>query len=541
MNAWRWALLTLLSCRIQPSAGIDAGMEPVETSQCGAAIALEPRMARTSLGVVRGLAAGPSVAFKGIAYAKPPLGPLRFRPPQTPECSSSVIEASGFGPACLQLDTMGKAVGSEDCLTLNVWAPMVEPDQPLPVLFFIHGGANISGSTSDLWLGEPAYDGQELSERAHAVVVTANYRLGALGFLALPSLSAESDQHVSGNYGLLDLLEALRWVQANAQAFGGDPQRVLVFGQSAGAHQTCALMASPLAAGLFSRAMMMSERCSVAPASSVEARGALVVKATHCESAADIPTCLRALDGSRLVEAVPGGHGVSGALNATSHYFTLNVDGQVLNESPIVALNAGRHHHVPFIIGTTAHETSAQIASLSSPLTTEADYRQLVHTLYGTDTGNRALAKYPLADYSSPYMALVTMTTDQRFLCQARRIARAADHGQTEPVRRYVFSYSTEHPNLQPYGAFHGIDVSFVFRTLRPNGASPSALDEEVSDRFIRLLSRFAERGDPNGGTDEVWPEFSEDRGGLVTLGQTITARADYAGSWCDFWDAEGF
>ena len=486
-------------------------------------------MARTDRGVVEGTVVGRTLAFKGIPYAA---APMRFRAPVAPACWNTVKNASTYGQRCVQLDPDGHPEGDEDCLTINVWTPVERTGAPLPILFFVHGGADISGSTQDTWLGEPAYDGQELSERAHAIVVTANYRLGLFGFLALPSLSAESESGTSGNYGLLDLIAALRWVQTNASAFGGDPSRVLLFGHSAGAHNTCALVASPLATGLFSRAMMMSERCSVSPRSVVEQDGATVVSALGCSGAADIPACLRAVPAASAVEAVPGSSGVGGAAS-NGYYFALNVDGYVLRDSPITALAAGTHNHVPFIIGSTAHETSTQIANLPTPISTEQDYVDLAHELYGTDLGDRALAKYPVSDYGSPFGAAVTMTTDQRFICQARRIARAIAGGQAESVRRYVFTYFTQHPQLAGYGAFHGIDVSFVFRTLRPFNQEPFPTDLAVSDRMIGYLAQFAETGDVN-----AWPEFSETAGGLAVIGADTQQRADFAGSWCDFWDS---
>jgi para-nitrobenzyl esterase len=346
----------------------------------------------TASGPVRGTREGASRAWKGIPYAAPPLGSLRFRAPQPPAAWSEVRDATAFGSGCVatsvDLQSGGNQVigGDEDCLTLNVWAPSQPPAAPAPVLVFIHGGFYQQGSSADTFGDVPSYDGAYLTSHQPVVVVTINYRLGALGFLASAALAAADPDHRAGNYGLLDQIAALRWVSANIAAFGGDPARFLVFGQSAGGLSVCNLLASPLAAGLFSRALIESGGCYAYPRATALLVGARVVRAVGCQGAADVPACLRAVPAALVATAV--------APYSWAYEFAPSVDPGVL-EQPMAVLAAGRSNPVPVVIGTNANELGSMMSAyVDSPIRTDADYRAALAAEFGAALGDRVYARY---------------------------------------------------------------------------------------------------------------------------------------------------
>jgi para-nitrobenzyl esterase len=277
--AWLFALalLTVFGCWRIPAAASAAGTAAAarrpatlysslssQQASCAAATTGDPTVVATSFGAIRGTSQGGVLTFKGVPYAAPPVGDLRWRNPAPHDCWTDARDANAFGNQCPQIRS-ASVVGDEDCLTLNVWAPQgAASNGALPVMFFLLGGGNVQGSTSEqLANGTYLYDGAVLAQKGNAVIVTANYRLGALGFLAHPALTADAGQTTHGNYGIMDQIAALQWVQQNISNFGGDPARVLLFGESAGANDTCILLASPLGAGLFSRALMESPICAL--------------------------------------------------------------------------------------------------------------------------------------------------------------------------------------------------------------------------------------------------------------------------------------
>ena len=495
------------------------------TNSCGtgtAAVTLDvspsPAVALTSGGPVRGVLTGQMALYRGIPYAAPPLGPLRFRPPLTPGAWSSVRDASSFGSVCPQLNGSGVVVGSEDCLVLNVWAPAPPPSAPLPVVFWIHGGGNVQGAGSLV-----VYDGQAFA-RNGVVVVMANYRLSSLGFLALPALDAESAHGVSGNLGLLDQITALRWVRRNIAGFGGDPERVLIGGESAGGEDVCSLVASPLAKGLFARALIESGQCSQPSLAEAEVDGAAVVEGAGCRGAADVAACLRDRSAAALVVAARAGVIAWGP----------NVDGFVLRESPLAALSHGTHHHVPLLVGANADETSLE----APPLASDADYQSSILSAYGSAVGARVLDAYPSRAFATPRDAWIAATTDDVYVCPARRIARAARAGQTERVFRYFFTKALDAPSLAPLGAYHSLDLPFVFGTLdRFPGFTPSARELALSDAMTGYWSRFASGGDPNGSGATPWPLYDAALDTFLDLGDVIAQGAGVRTSRCDFWD----
>ncbi len=472
----------------------------------------------------------------GVPYAAPPVGDLRWRPPQPPAPWSGVRAATAFASQCPQIADGGTITGAEDCLYLNVWAPAgASSGVPLPVLFFVHGGGNVQGSASvQADDGSYVYDGAAMAGSEHVVVVTTNYRLGPLGFLALPALAAESPQASSGNYGILDQEAALGWVRSNIAAFGGNPARVMVFGQSAGALDTCMLLASPLASGLFSFALMESGGCAASTAADAQAFGAKVVAAAGCGSASDVAACMRSLDTEAIISALPQPIDLAGKQGG----YQPNVDGWVLPESPLDALAGGHYNHVPLVVGANSDETSRAVTAMN-----QSQYEQAVLALTGGSqlVANRILAEYPPSAYgNSPRSAYVALTSDAKFICTARSVARAATTGQSEPVFRYFFThpYGNGGLALETLGAYHAAELPYVFGDLGLDGYTPSDGERGLASAIEGYWTRLAATGDPNGGADPQWPAYVAATDPYLTLETPITAGQGVRTQQCDFWDS---
>lgn len=516
-------------------SSVDTGPPPGSPGACPTDVTPRPGTVITDRGAVTGVAAGTTWAFKGIPYAAPPTGELRWRPPADAACWEGELDASAFGEACPQLDADGKYVGSEDCLTANVWTPqdLAEGEQ-LPVLFYIHGGGNTQGSAHEQAnSGVLLYDGQSLVEHTRTVVVTIQYRLGAAAWFTHAGLAAESEHGVSGNYGTLDQIAALEWVQRNIAAFGGDPARVLVFGESAGAVNTCLMLTSPLARGLFSAALMESGACVAHTQETVETFGAELVNAAGCGADPDPIACMRALSSEALTLAIPSIVDVAGKQDD----YQPHVDGYVIPDAPLALLSSGQHNHVPFLIGANAQETGAFVPQMS-----DTEYTQAVYALAGSQSlGDAILAEYPLTDYPTPRDAYVALTSDVKFICQARAAARAAAAGQTEPVYRYHFTHAIENagPTAAALGAFHGLEVIFVFHHADqvPNYTA-TAGELALADAMSSYWARFGATGDPNGDGAVAWPRYDAAADSYLQLDNTIQADAGVRTEQCDFWDS---
>jgi para-nitrobenzyl esterase len=508
------------------------------SAACPADVKPAPGTVVTECGAAKGAQMGTTWVYRGIPYAAPPVGALRFKPTQDHECWQGALDATAFGPACLQLDAMQKPTGSEDCLTLNVWAPAeATPTTPLPVMFFIHGGGNTEGSAAEkLMDGTYTYDGQVLAEGHGAVVVTIQYRLQVAGFLSLPELDAESPHGSSGNYAMLDQIFALGWVQRNIRAFGGDPSRVLLFGESAGALDTCAVLSSPLAKGLFSAALIESGGCVAMNKADAQTFGATVVAGAECTGAPDVSACLRALSPEALVTAVPTTVDIAGKQSG----YQPNVDGWVLPQVPLDAITAGKHNHVPFVVGANHDETGKEVGQMD-----ETQYEASVLALAGGSQAlaNQILAEYPSLAYESPRAAYVALTSDLKFICTARKVARAAVNAQTEPVYRYFFTHVLDNGSAvtKAFGAFHGLELLFVFEHLDAMGYVPSAGETALAGAIDGYWSRLAAAGDPNGQGAVAWPLYDATKDTFLQLDDAIMAGQGVRTQECDFWEGLGF
>ena len=507
-------MMTLL-CLLSACGGSDS--EPPmpdapDVARCAPTPGAAAETIMTASGTLRGSRAGETFAFKRVPFAAPPVGELRYARPQPVACPDGEVDATALGPVCPQLDD-GTFVGDEDCLHLNVWAPAA-PAAPRPVMVWIHGGGNAMGSAV-----YPIYDGRRLAEAGDVVVVTTNYRLGQLGFLGHASFDG------AGVHGLLDQITALEWVKNNIAAFGGDPANVTIFGESAGARDVCSLVAASPAKGLFHRAIMQSGSCKALP---TRARAEQLandhISAVGCNTASDVPACMRALPAETIIRAL-----APDISSLSSSQFQPMIDGVVQTDQPTNVIAAGGHATVPFMVGANADET----ANSAPAITTQAQYEALVRTQLPQPLADMALARYPASAFPTPRAAYVRLTTDARFVCPSREIAKAVDAGQTDAVYRYFFQYRQP----SPLGAVHGLDVPFVFGTFDgielPNGGTytPTATDLAVSASMQTAWTEFARTGTPTG-----WPAYGANDPTLV-IDATNSVANGIRTSACDFWE----
>jgi para-nitrobenzyl esterase len=524
------ARVTAIAMMMMTACGGDAPSAPPEAGDVGDAggDTPVPGSVVTDRGVVVGHSDGAITSFLGIPYAAPPIGALRWRPPQPHAAWSAPIDAAALGPACAQSDGGLGQTGpySEDCLTLNVWTPAAAANAP--VMVFIHGGAFVHGSSN-----QAGYDGRALAARG-VVAVTLNYRLGAFGFLAHPALTAEDEHHSSGNTGLLDQQAALRWVQTNIAAFGGDPANVTLFGESAGAMSVCAQIASPLAAGLFHRGIGESGACLlmatplVAPVgttrASAEALGVTVAQALGCDTAADVLGCLRAKPAAEVIAAVPGS---DDDVVKAGVKLEPNIDGYVLAEPPAAAFAAGRVGVLDGFLGGINHD-EATLFTRQKTLETADDYAAAVTALVPAHA-DEALALYPAADYASFRDAYNALITDVVFACPTRAEVRLLAARGT-PTYLYVFTRLTAFGTAIGLDVYHGSELPFVFGNLTARSGMSSA-DRAFSDQVMTAWTSFATTGSPT--TTPAWPR-SGDADAHVELGEPSQVATGFHAAQCD-------
>ncbi len=513
-----------------------AGLTGDPAPSCPVATSTDPLVAATTRGLVSGKRVGSTVAFLGIPFAMPPVGTLRFAPPVQHACWGGTRAATSFGPACPQKNLLtGKVDGDEDCLSLNVWTPKLDRTAKLPVMVFIYGGANVLGATNQMILSN-LYDGRALATREQAVVVTPNYRIGALGFFADPALDAESPHGVSGNQGTLDQIAALKWVQANITAFGGDPTRVMVFGESAGAINTCTLVASPLAAGLFSSALLQSGGCGAHPQAVQKATSNALAKKLGCTS--DVANCLRSLTAEQVVAATDS---FSDMLKALTQFkpenglvgvlpWSSSVDGHVLKDFPLKVIAAGQHNKVPLGVGSNANE-GAIFAPGDTVLCSQ--YKSDMLAIFGTNA-SRVLAEYP-CQFWQPRQAEIDVITDYLFTCTARHTARAA--APWGKVFRYFFTQGASYGLEAPLGAYHSAELAYVFNTFGAKAYIPTPGEQRLGNNIQDYWGSLAATGSPATGA-LGWPVYTQPTEQVLYLDTTLSSGTDARPVKCDFWDS---
>jgi para-nitrobenzyl esterase len=488
-------------------------------------------------GQLQGVVDGQTWSFRGIPYAAPPVGNLRWAMPAPPASWAGVRSASAFGSACVQISD-GGIDGSEDCLYLNVWTPSTSLAGSHPVMFFTHGGGLSQGAGSD-----PLYEGADLAQHTGAVIVTINYRLGGLGFLALPDLSSENTPPTSGNYGLLDQLAALRWVKANIASFGGDPGRVTIFGESAGATSTAIQVLSPLAKGLFEQAIF--ESTGVFPSypdlAAAETAGQGIATSLGCSASSGTAACLRAIPADKVIAKTASYDWTFPDLLVENLGYRLLpvIDDYVLQGQPFDSFKAGTHNHVPIILGNNATEAGYFAAMKQIPaVTSVASYTAAMNQLLGSNAA-AVLAQYPAASDSAAFETYLTALTDGGFVCRTRTLARAILQGQSQPVYRYLFTDTLRGPQAM-YGSFHTLELFFLFRTLGSYGYTADSQDDAVSSSLQEYWGNFATLASPNDSTAVAWPQNDSTTDAYLSIGTSTQAAAGLRTSACDFWDSLG-
>ena len=472
---------------------------------------------RIRSGLVKGARDGDLAVYKGIPYAAPPIGDLRWKPPQAALPWDGIREATSFSLPCAQSPfPPGARAGdwSEDCLTLNVWAPTAKPDRPRPVLVVIPGGGFFAGGS-----GELANDGRNLANHG-IIVISFNYRLGVFGFFAHPLLSRESATHVSGAYGLMDQIAALQWVHDNVEVFGGDPRNVTITGTSAGGSSVLYLMVAPAAKGLFARAIAESAALVYGPLGHrTETRyGREPREAQGLRLGADIAQ-LRALTAHELFERA--------ALETNfmfvdgPHYWPM-VDGAVLPDEPSVLFDAGQFARVPLLIGTAADEGS--LFALANPMkTSEAWANHLARRHPGAEAAVQAAYQVP-AD-SDVYLAARRWVNDWYFHGTARAVARAVA-ARNVPV--FMFNFSRV-PPYQPIrgrntGAFHSVETNYIFGNFSSAAAAlMTEADRALSRTMTNAWLQFIRTGDPNVAGLPPWPRYTKSGDRHMDFGAEIS------------------
>ena len=516
-------------------------------SACGTGDGGEPAgdalgpIVETSLGTLEGehVAGDDGVlVFRGIPYAEPPVGDNRWRAPLARASWEGARPATTFGPACWQrltpassVYTRGELDRDEDCLYLNLWTAAEQAGEARPVMVWFHGGGHTGG-----WGSAKIFDGTALANQG-VVLVTINYRLGPFGFLAHPALTAESAHAASGNYGLLDKVAALEWVRDNIAAFGGDPGNVTIFGQSAGSWSVCYLMASPLAAGLFHKAIGHSGGCfrggrpdlAAAHEAGLAAAAELGVDGDDAESL----TALRALDAEAVLDSDLG----SGAI----------IDGWFMPGPARDIFAAGEHNDVPVIVGALANEGTTLYASM--PERTETELASVLREQYGDHAGALLAAYEPEVEKSTKWGAQ-SIQADRSFVWEMRTWARAVESSGNDA---YLYFFSQAPPVFRiyvperaaidmpdgpdGYGAYHSGDLAYAFGNTALVGIDWTEWDHEISRAMTQYWVNFARTGDPNGDGLATWPRYEAAADEWLEFGSDIKATREVRKEKLDLFD----
>jgi para-nitrobenzyl esterase len=473
----------------------------------------------TDRGAVRGLASGGTQSFLGIPYAAPPVGDRRWAPPAPHTSWIGVRPATTFAPGCPQgASLLAEASMDEDCLYLNVFTPSGVAGKPWPVMVWIHGGGLISGDASSYLPDRLVAQG--------VVVVTLDYRLGVLGFLAHPALATGRADRASGNYGLLDQQFALRWVQRNIAAFGGDPHEVTLFGQSAGGLSVHDQLASPEDDGLFQRAIVESGGYSGSQPTLRQAEAAGETFAARVGCRVQTAACLRRVPVAALLAAQP------------LFDVTPVVDGRFLTRTITAAFATGRFVRVPVIEGSTRDESRFFVATGGLAGIPRSRYRETISATLGVSpsTAGAIAEQYPPRAYSSPSVALAAAATDADYACRALEAARVL--ARFVPTYQYEFAdegaprFFPEAPNF-PLGAYHAAELEYLF-TVRGVPSQLTGSHKDLSEAMLSLWAQFARTGTP--GTD--WPRVSPANTAveLLTPPTPSVATGFAAEHHCAFW-----
>jgi para-nitrobenzyl esterase len=450
--------------------------------------------------------------YKGIPYAAPPIGDRRWKSPQAPSSWTGTRESTQFSAPCMQVPYPQTSIyysplsaTSEDCLYLNVWTAAASANERRPVMVWIHGGGYTRGSGSS-----PTYNGENLAKKG-VVVVTINYRLGIFGFLAHPELTKESDVHASGNYGLLDMIAALEWVQKNIAAFGGDPKRVTIFGESAGSSAVNFLMASPLAKGLFHRV--------IGESGANFGRKVMLADAEQNGSRLGSLAALRAKPADEIQK-------IEGA-------FRPCVDGWFLPEDVSSIFAHGKQIDVPVIAGYN-HDEARTLAPWPSGATAKTFLEQ-VHKRFG-NSADEFLKLYPAASDEQAAEAHYDSTRDQGMGWEMRTWVRAQMKSGKAPAYLYFFTRVPPGPTSDRYRSYHAAEIQYVFGNLRPARPWEEA-DRKLSEAMSSYWANFAATGNPNGKGLPKWPVYDAKSDPSIEFGDQVAVRHEVNKPALDFFD----
>ncbi len=508
-------------------------------------------LAPTLNGLVQGTVSGTSCVFLGIPFAASTANQNRWKPPQpATSWSPGILSATTLPPNCASLSAAGAPQGSEDCLKLNVWVRNPRPTAA-PVIVWIHTGSFVGASAN--FAGT---NGQRLAQETGVIVVEANYRLAAFGFLAHRALEQEDPHRSTGNYGLLDQRAALEWVRDNIAGFGGDPDNVTLAGTSAGGQSVGLHMVSPGSAGLFQRAAVESGYPTTAWRTRDDgvAQGEALAASLGCTNPAQVVACLRSKTQSQILLALP--QAASQVVEPVGRAFWEPVvDGVVIPDQPRTLFEQGEFAHVPTIIGTDRDEGWGPFITRSFPSGVSlAQYEAWVNSEFGA-AAHRVLAAYPASDFTSPQEAMSRLVTDGQFVCEARRLGDLIadgglrgrgphpehDTGKRIKMPVYMYSYDYVLNDLSAGHVIHGLESNIVFGNgyTTPTFAANHALtpaDLALHDIMAGYWATFAGTGDPNGGGLPTWLEYRKNHDNYLVFDSVVSAEVDQRSDACAFW-----
>lgn len=503
-----------------------------------------PQNVKTQFGWVQGTKQDKVYQFLGIPFAKPPVGTMRWKAPESPDVWNDTLLTKKYAPACPQKKRLFETArledgelkmdvayeGDEDCLYLNVWTPVSAVKKP--VMVFIHGGGNHQGSTS-----LNVYNGKLLAERGDVVLVTIAYRVGPLGFMTYSGLEAENENRVSGNYGTLDQILALRWVKNNIEAFGGDPNNVTLFGESAGSLNTANLLVSPLAKGLFHKAIMQSGSPFVDKNEVAKNKALPLIQSCGCAS--DNPqetiACMRRLSAEELYNRMPE---LEGNVETRLTQWMPNLDGYVFLDYANNVIRQRLHHQMPMIIGTNTNEgiLFAPWGKRPEDLTAYIDQLPMPDSLK-----RKAKQMYPAGlTKLSTWTALGDLLGDMYFQTSALMTVRSLSQNQEAPVYRYIFDHELPGP-AKWLKSLHGLELIYIFQYPFDNKYGKkhplNREDLELQKIMLRYWTNFAKTGNPNDSTLPVWKIYDANQDNYLELSPKPREKYKFRASYLQLWE----